>query len=619
MTSCSPEQSHWLLPHHAAAAPLTPEPTVTRLSSHSVPCEHAPHPAIAAALKDCRRAFWSVALFSAVVNMLMLAGPLYMLQVYDRVLASHSVSTLIALSALLCGAFAFQAFMDLIRNRVVTRSAGFLDEHLSAVVLTATIRLSAASRQVGEMHEPVRDLDQVRTFLTGQGPIAIVDLPWIPVFLLICGLIHPWLGMLSLVGGIMLASATLLTERASRTPGRELNRSSRARSIMVEANRRNSETTAAMGLETALSQRWLALNAGYLAAVERSSDVISFYANLSKVTRIMLQSAALGLGAYLVIRQELMPGAMIAASIIMARALAPIETAIANWRGFVAARDSIRRLTHVLARVGTNPVRTALPKPRRSLDAENVAVVPPEGKAAIVGNVSFTLTAGEVMGIIGPSGSGKTSLVRALVGIWQPAQGAVRVDGAALEQWPPEIIGPELGYLSQAVDLFDGTVAENIGRMAVEPDDAAVVRAAQAAGAHEMILQLQDGYDTRIGPAGAILSAGQRQRLALARALYGDPFLIVLDEPNANLDGDGEAALLHAIRDAKGRGAIIILIAHRAGMLSVCDKVLVLRDGAQHAFGPRHEILRHMAPQPAIASTNANLKIVGAGASGEVR
>jgi ATP-binding cassette subfamily C protein len=572
-----------------------------------------------AAFGDCRRAFWSVAIFSATVNLLMLAGPLYMLQVYDRVLASHSVPTLVALSVLLGGALALQAAMDLIRNRVVTRSSGFLDEHLSVVVHKAVIRLSAVGRQTGETHEPVRDLDQIWTCLTGQGPIAIVDLPWIPVFLLICGLIHPWLGMLALVGGMMLASTTLLTERASRAPAREATRSARVRSAVLEADRRNSETTTAMGLQTALSQRWQALNAGYLGAVQRSSDVISFYTSLSKMMRMMLQSAALGLGAYLVIGHELMPGAMIAASIMMARALAPIETAIANWRGFVAARDSVGRLTNALARVGTDPIRTALPKPSRNLVAESVAVVPPEGQAAVVRNVNFKLAAGEVMGVIGPSGSGKTSLVRALVGVWRPAQGAVRVDGAALEQWPPEIIGPDLGYLSQAVDLFDGTVKENIARMAVEPDDDAVVRAASAAGAHEMILRLANGYDTRIGQAGAMLSAGQRQRVALARALYGDPFLVVLDEPNANLDGDGEAALLRAIRGAKARGAIVILIAHRGAMLAVCDKVLVLLDGVQHAFGPCHEILHNMTPQPAVAGTSTNLKIVGGAANGGAR
>jgi ATP-binding cassette subfamily C protein len=551
--------------------------------------------------------------------MLMLAGPLYMLQVYDRVLTSHSVPTLIALSILLCGAFALQASMDLIRSRVAARSARFLDEHLCGVVHKAVVRLAIAGQQTVEVHDPVRDLDQIRAFLTGQGPIAIVDLPWIPVFLLLCGLIHPWLGLLALGGGILLAAVTLLTERASRAPAREANSSARARSLWLEADRRNSETTTAMGLEKPLSQRWLALNASYLAAVERSSDVIGFYASLSKMMRTMLQSAALGLGAYLVIGHELMPGAMIACSIMIARALAPIETAIANWRGFVAARDSIARLTRVLSRVGIDPIRTALPKPQHCLAAESLTVTPPQSQVTVVRNVSFALIAGEAMGIIGPSGSGKTSLVRALVGVWPPTQGAIRIDDAALEQWPPEIIGPEVGYLSQAVDLFDGTVSENIARMAVEPDDGAIVRAARTAGAHEMILRLPDGYDTRIGHAGAILSAGQRQRVALARALYGDPFLVVLDEPNANLDSEGETALLQAIRSAKARGAIVILIAHRASMLAPCEKVLVLLDGAQHAFGPCREILRKLIPQPPIAATSANLKIVGGGANGGER
>jgi PrtD family type I secretion system ABC transporter len=578
-----------------------------------------PHPAIKAAFKDCRRILWGVALFSAMVNILMLAGPLYMLQVYDRVLASHSVPTLIALSVLLCGAFALQAALDLIRNRIVTRSTGFLDQHLSAVAHAAVIRLAAATRSTGERYEPVRDLDQMRTFLTGQGPIAMVDLPWIPMFLLICGLIHPWLGMLALVGGLMLASATLMTEFASRTPAREANRRARARAVVLEADRRNAETTAAMGMERTLSSRWLTLNADYFAAVERSSDVISFYASLSKIIRMMLQSAALGLGAYLVIRQELMPGAMIASSIMMARALAPIETAIANWRGFVTARDSLRKLAQALARVGVDPARTELPKPQYDLVAENVAVIPPDGKAAVLGNVSFAVKAGEALGIVGPSGCGKTSLVRALVGVWQPARGTVRIDGAAIEHWPPDLLGAEIGYLSQAVDLFDGTVAENIARMAIEPDAAAIVFAAQAAGAHEMILRLPEGYDTRIGQGGATLSAGQRQRVGLARALYGSPFLIVLDEPNANLDGDGEAALLQAIRDAKARGAIVILIAHRAGILSVCDKILVLSDGAQHAFGARAEILRNLAPPSVTAAPNARLKLVGAATPEEVQ
>src|SRR5262245_6212121 len=550
----------------------------------------------------------------------MLAGPLYMLQIYDRVLSSHSVPTLIALSVFLVGAYGFQAVLDLVRSRVVVRAAGLLDRHLGTIVHNAVITLALRSRQAGEAHQPVRDLDQIRAFLTSPGPIAIVDLPWMPVFLLICYLLHPWLGFMSLAGGLALLTTTLLTERASRVPAREVSRGGATRAALVEADRRNSETVVAMGMGDAMAKRWNAVNEAYLGAVERSSDIVGSFGSISKVLRLLLQSMILGLGAYLVIRSELTAGAMIAASIMMARALAPIETSIANWRGFIAARDSVRRLSDVLARVGTEREGTELPPPHRRLEVEEVVVVPPGGQRAIGGNVRFRLTAGEVLGVIGPSGSGKTSLVRVLVGAWPPARGAVRIDGATLEQWDPEVLGAHIGYLSQGIELFDGTVAENIARMTVEPDADAVVRAAQAAGAHDMILRLPNGYDTRIGDAGAILSAGQRQRVALARALYGEPFFIVLDEPNANLDGEGEAALLQAIRDAKARGAIVIMIAHRAAALAVCDLVLVLRDGLQQAFGPRHEVLRKSAapvpqperqpgPQPAAASKAGSLKV----------
>jgi ATP-binding cassette subfamily C protein len=565
-------------------------------------------------------------LFSGVVNILMLAGPLYMLQIYDRVLASHSVPTLIALSIFLIGAYAFQAVLDLVRSRVVVRAAGLLDRHLGTIVHNAVITLAVRSRQAGEAHQPVRDLDQIRAFLTSPGPIAIVDLPWMPVFLFICYLLHPWLGAMALVGGLLLLGTTILTERSSRTPAQDVSRGGAARAALVEADRRNSETVVAMGMGDAMAKRWNIVNETYLAAVERSSDIVGSFGSISKVLRLLLQSAILGLGAYLVIRGELTPGAMIAASIMMARALAPIETAIANWRGFIAARESIRRLSEVLARIGTEQERTGLPKPHRRFEAEDVTVVAPEGQRPIVANVRFRLTAGEVLGIVGPSGSGKTSLVRVLVGVWPPARGAVRIDGAALEQWSSEQLGPEIGYLSQGIELFDGTVAENISRMNVDPDADVVVRAAQAAGAHDMILRLPNGYDTRIGDAGSILSAGQRQRVALARAVYGDPFVIVLDEPNANLDSEGEAALLQAIRDAKARGAIVIMIAHRAGALAVCDKVLILKDGLQQAFGSREEVLRKAVPQalqpvpqPAAASMSGSLKIVGESAPGGKR
>jgi PrtD family type I secretion system ABC transporter len=574
----------------------------------------AVHPDLAGALRDCRRAFASVALFSGVVNLLMLAGPLYMLQVYDRVLNSRSVPTLIALSLLLVSAYAFQGALDLIRSRVVVRSAALLDQRLALAVHGAVIRLAVALPQRAEGPQPVRDLDQIRAFLTGAGPIAIVDLPWVPAFLLICFLIHPWLGVAATAGGALLFTMTLLTERASRDPARVAAREAGTRSIMVEANRRSGETIVAMGMAGALAQRWSGINNRYIAANARLSDVAGSFGSVSKVLRLLLQSMMLGLGAYLVIRQELTAGAMIAASIMMGRALAPIETAIANWRAFVAARQSIARLSEVLARTASKRDATTLPRPARSLDVEHVTVVAPGGTTPIVASVRFGLKAGEALGIIGPSGAGKSSLVRTLVGVWRPAKGSVRLDGAALEHWDPDLLGQHVGFVSQTVELFDGTITENIARMSVAPDHDAVLRAARAAGAHDMILRLPSGYDTGIGESGTMLSGGQRQRIALARALHGDPFLVVLDEPNSNLDNEGEAALHQAILDLKARGAIVVLIAHRPSVLAVCDRILLLANGAQQDFGPRDEILRKIvrrpAPPPAAAAAVGNLKVV---------
>src|SRR5262247_323699 len=349
----------------------------------------AVHPDLAEALRDCRRAFASVALFSGVVNLLMLAGPLYMLQVYDRVLNSRSVPTLIALSILLVGAYAFQGALDLIRSRVVVRSAALLDQRLALAVHGAVIRLAIALPQRGEAPQPVRDLDQIRAFLTGAGPIAIVDLPWVPAFLLICFLIHPWLGVAATVGGALLFTMTLLTERASRDPARVAAREAGTRLVMVEANRRSGESIVAMGMAGALAQRWSTINNRYITANARLSDVAGSFGSVSKVLRLLLQSIMLGLGAYLVIRQELTAGAMIAASIMMGRALAPIETAIANWRGFVAARQSVTRLSEALARVAPKRDTTTLPRPARSLEVEQVTVVAPGGNTPIVAGARF--------------------------------------------------------------------------------------------------------------------------------------------------------------------------------------------------------------------------------------
>ena len=568
------------------------------------------HPDVAAALKDCRHAFWSVAIFSAAVNVLMLAGPLYMLQIYDRVLSSRSVPTLVALTIFLVGAYSFQVVFDLIRSRVVVRSSTLLDQRLGTTVHGAVVRLAVQSRQAGEAQQPLRDLDQIRSFLTGAGPVAIVDLPWMPLFLLVCFLIHPWLGMLAFTGALILIGITLLTERASRGPARSYAQDAGLRAAMVEGDRRNCETVAAMGMERALALRWTKVNNHYLSAVERSADVVSSYGSLSKVIRLLMQSMIFGLGAYLVIRQELSAGAMIAASIMMGRALVPIETAIANWRSFIAARHSVRRLSDVLARVSSNKKSSQIPKPIRSLDVEQVNVTAPGAQATIVKDVVFALSAGEALGIIGPSGSGKTSLVRTLVGIWPAAKGTVRLDGASLDQWEPEVRGRFVGYLSQTIELFDGTITENIARMSGEAETKLVIAAAQMAGVHDLIVGFPSGYDTNIGEGGISLSAGQRQRIALARTLYGDPFLVVLDEPNSNLDAAGEAALNKAVRALKARGAIVVVIAHRQSSLDVCDKVLVLVNGVQQAFGSCNEILRRIAKHPPLPASAANLRVV---------
>lgn len=579
----------------------------------------ATHPAVAAALKDCRRAFWSIAVFSGAVNMLMLAGPLYMLQIYDRVLSARSVPTLVALSVFLVGAYAFQAAFDLIRSRVVVRAAALLDRHLGTSVHAAVVRLAIQSRNAGDANQPVRDLDQIRAFLTSAGPIAIVDLPWMPLFLAICFLIHPWLGMVALAGAATLLAMTILTERASRAPARELAQHVGLRGSMVEADRRNSESIVAMGMADSLAKRWAQVNHRYLAAVGRSSDVVSSYGSISKVTRLLLQSAILGLGAFLVIRGELTAGSMIAASIMMGRALAPIETAIANWRAFISARQSIQRLSAVLAQSGGGRAVTELPKPVLSFEVGQLAVAAPGAQTAIVRDVKFRLTAGEALGIVGPSGAGKTSLVRTLVGIWPPARGTVRFDGAAIDQWDPKFLGQHIGFVSQVVELFEGTVAENIARMSPEPDSEMVLQAARAAGAHDMILLFPSGYNTRIGESGAVLSAGQRQRIALARAFYGNPFLLVLDEPNSNLDNDGEIALQQAIQNAKARRSIVIIIAHRPLALAACDKVLLLANGVQQAYGPRDEVLKRILVPPQPAAASGNLKVVRDVTSGSER
>jgi ATP-binding cassette subfamily C protein len=413
-------------------------------------------------------------------------------------------------------------------------------------------------------------------------------------------------------------TVALLNERASRVPARAAANDAALRSAMIEADRRNSESVRAMGMGAALAKRWTKINDRYIKAQGHASDVVNKYASVSRVLRLVSQSAILGLGAYLVIRQELTAGSMIAASIMMGRALAPIETAIANWRTFISARQSITRLSAILSRLPATAIATTLPPPVKSLDVEHLTVVAPGSQTPIVKDVHFTLTAGDVLGIVGPNGAGKTSLIRALIGVWPPARGEVRIDGAPFSQLNPDIIGRHIGFASQTAELFEGTIAENISRMGAPSDSEAVLKAARVAGIHDMILRLPNGYDTRIGEGGAVLSAGQRERVAIARAVFDDPFLVVFDEPNANLDHEGEVALQASVRGLKARGAIVIIVAHRPSALANCDKVLYLANGVQQAFGPRDEILQKILSRPAQPPAAAGLKVVhDASAGGE--
>jgi ATP-binding cassette subfamily C protein PrsD len=549
-------------------------------------------PLVAAALRETRKTFLGVAALSAATNLLMQTGPLFMMQVYDRVLASRSVPTLVALSILAISLYLFLGLLEVIRSRILTQIGQRLEEDLGGPTFDTVLKLPLRMSKKEAISQPLRDLDQVRQFLSGQGPVAICDMPWLPVYLTILFLFHAYLGWLAVAGAVTLIALTLLSEITLRLPMQRLAQIGANRSEFIEAGRRNAEALQAMGMKDAYAARWHDLNAGYVDEQRRTSDATSGFAAASKIFRLALQSAVLALGAWLAIYQLASPGAMIAASILTSRALAPIEQAVGQWRGFVNARQARRRLESVLDKFAENRQPMPLPPPRQALDVAGLVVAAPGSNAAIVRDVSFKLVAGQGVGIIGPSGSGKSTLARALVGIWPPARGTIRLDGAELSQWEREALGRSIGYLPQGVELFDGTIAENISRFVRDADPAAIVEAAEQAGVHQLILSMPGGYDTRIGAGGAILSAGQRQRIGLARALYGKPFLLVLDEPNASLDSEGEAALTKAIVGARQAGAIVVVIAHRPNALAAVDQVLVMAEGRAVAFGRRDEVLR---------------------------
>jgi PrtD family type I secretion system ABC transporter len=552
------------------------------------------------ALRTCRDAFIGVGVISFMINLLYLTGSLFMLEVYDRVLPSRSVPTLIGLAILAAGLYLAQGVLDLIRGRILGRIGTALDEALNRRVFETMVRLPLVAGSRNDGLQPLRDLDNVRSFLSGMGPGAFFDLPWLPFYLAICFAFHVMIGLTALVGAIILVSLTLVTEYMSRTPAREATGLAARRNDLAATSRRNAEVLVAMGMSGRLTNRWSGANQNYLAGNQRASDVAGGLGAIAKVLRMTLQSAVLAVGAYLVINQQATAGVIIAGSILSARALAPVDLAIAHWKSFVAARQSWHRLNRLLEQIPPRAQQMQLQDPSSRLEIETVSIVPPGEQKVIVQDISFALEAGQGLGVIGPSGSGKSSLVRALVGVWQPFRGKVRLDGAALDQWSSDVLGRHIGYLPQDVELFAGTVAQNIGRFDPDASSDGIIAAAKEAGVHQMIIKMRDGYDTQVGEQGTSLSAGQAQRVALARALYGNPFLLVLDEPNSNLDTEGDEALSRAIRGARERGAIVVVVAHRPIGIEAVDHLLVLKDGRMQAFGPKEtvlgQVLQRVAP-----------------------
>lgn len=560
------------------------------------------------ALQQSARAFAFVGVFSFFVNLLTLASPIYMLQVYDRVLTARSEATLLYLSLVIGGMMVVSAALEVIRSRVLVRVSGRLEQNLGGRVFDSIFALNLRS-PAANRSQALRDLDNLRQFITSQGPFAFFDAPWAPIFIGIVFVLHPMLGCLALGGAAILFALAFAQEAATKKPLSEANGHALRASAFAEASLKNSEVLAAMGMLPGIRRRWRASQDRALMLQAIASDNAGTIQAATKFFRVALQSAILGLGAYLALEGELSPGSMIASSIIMGRGLAPVEQAIGSWRQFVSARGAYARLNELLRSFGGNQETMALPAPEGRLAVDRVVAVPPGGNNPTVKGVSFALEPGEALALVGPSAAGKSTLARLLVGVWAPHSGSVRLDGADVYAWNHEDLGPHIGYLPQDVEIFDGSIKDNIARFG-EVDPVKVVEAAQLAGVHEMILRLPQGYDTVIGPGGIALSGGQRQRLGLARAVYGNPRFLVLDEPNSNLDSEGEAALVQGLAKLKERKATVILISHRPSIMNHVDKILVLRDGLVEMFGPKQDVLARLTrpvaqPQQVAAAPQA--------------
>ncbi len=552
----------------------------------------AKYDALQHGLRAIAPAFATAIVFSFFINLLLFVSPLYMLQIYDRVLGTRNLVTLVGITVIAAILLMVWAGLETLRSRLLVRAGLLFDEHFAAPMFRVVHR--GLLRQPDKINtQYLRDVDTIREFLTGAGLIAFCDLPWFPVYVGVSYLLHPWFAGLAVVGGFVTLLLALLNEFMTRKKLLGASKANMAAGRNAEAAFRNTEVVHAMGMLEAMVARWSQHHSEVLGLQAKASDTAGAIVASTKFFRMFLQTGILGLGAYLAVEHEVSAGAMIAASIIIGRALQPIEVSVANWKGFLAAREAFGRMKLLFHAVGEEPERMRLPRPKGSLTVENIVAGAPGGKAAILKGISFKLAPGELLGIVGPSAAGKSSLARVLVGVWAAAAGAVRLDGDELSHWDPQDLGQHLGYLPQDVELFAGGVAENIARFG-PIDNHAVIAASQLAGCHELIQNLPAGYNTNIGDSGQVLSGGQRQRIGLARCLYQGPSLLVLDEPNANLDSAGEEALLAAIQKLKAAGTTIVLITHKINILALVDKIMIMSDGVVQAFGTRDEVLRRL-------------------------
>ncbi|WGF88516.1 type I secretion system permease/ATPase [Marinivivus vitaminiproducens] len=549
---------------------------------------------LTAAIRECRYGFALLMLFSLGINLLVLTSPIYMMQVYDRVLGSGHIETLVFLTVIAGVAVLCLGALEMVRGYLLGRMGKWLEQRLSPALITASFR--GGSQGIAPSAQSLRDLSTLRGFLGGPAVTSLLDAPWAPVFIVIIWVLHPWLGIVALASAIILFILAVLSEISSRKPLQEASKLQIAAQQRIELAMRNADAVQAMGMRPGFLDRWHDTNDRSLALQLQAGDRNATLVGITKFFRLFVQTMILGVGAALVLRTELTAGGMIAGSILLGRALAPVEQAIGAWKAMVSARHAKERLTQVFERVPPETPAMQLPAPQGRLACEGVVVMGRGRELPLLRGVSFQLNPGEALGVIGASAAGKSVLCKAIVGAWRPFRGTVRLDGADIYGWDPDQLGGYVGYLPQDVELFAGTVQDNIARLSSHPDPAKVVDAAKAAGVHDMILSLPKGYDTEIGEMGAFLSGGQRQRIGLARAFYDKPVLIVLDEPNASLDGDGEDALVEGIGIAKQWGAAVIIVAHQARVLAPVDKVLFMREGVVEAFGPRDDVLRRLRP-----------------------